>query len=86
MVNELTEALQRSGVLLGFASMGIAFAYIGSLLAFLLCFIYGLIRWNQGRRAHRAWSLRFRGRPRVRGARRGRRAQKGRGQRNRRVR
>jgi hypothetical protein len=48
-MNELIDTLEASGRLLGFASVGIAWAYIGSLLASLLCVIYGLVLWNKGR-------------------------------------
>jgi hypothetical protein len=48
-MNDLIDALRASAYLLGFASAGIAWAYIGSLLASLLCVIYGLVLWNKGR-------------------------------------
>lgn len=68
-MNEFTDMLQRNGVLLGFASPEIACAYIGSLLASLLCVIYGLITWNRGRKRKTT---------RVRSSKRGRRVKKGR--------
>jgi hypothetical protein len=77
MVNELIDALQGNGALLGFASTGIALAYIGSLLAFLLCVIYGLILWNKGRRIRRVRSVNRGRRVRVQSSRRGRQVQKG---------
>jgi hypothetical protein len=41
------------GTQLGFASTGIAYAYIGSILACLLCVFYGLVLWLQGKIAIR---------------------------------
>ena len=49
-MNELIDAWQGIKALLGFKSAVIAAAFLGSLLACLLCVIYGLLRWNQGRR------------------------------------
>jgi hypothetical protein len=48
-----TDMLQSGEFLLGFASTGIVFAYIGSILASLLCVFYGLILWGQGKAATR---------------------------------
>jgi TM2 domain-containing membrane protein YozV len=46
-MNAFTDMLQNAGFLLGFASTGIAYAYIGSILASLLCCFYGLILWGR---------------------------------------
>lgn len=48
-----TDMMQSGEILLGFASTGIAYAYIGSILASLLCIFYGLILWGQGKVATR---------------------------------
>ena len=61
-MNEMIDSLQSMGDLLGFASLWIGWAYIGALVASLLCISYGLILWNKGRRIRR-----------VQGAKRGRR-------------
>lgn len=45
---EVLNLLREIGSMLGFASDGIAWAYIGCMLASLLCVIYGLIQWNRG--------------------------------------
>ncbi|MCJ7665104.1 MAG: hypothetical protein MUO24_12805 [Desulfobacterales bacterium] len=55
-MNAFTDMLHNGGFLLGFVSTGIAYAYIGSLLASLLCVFYGLILWNRGKRVRRVWS------------------------------
>lgn len=47
-MNDFIDALQNVGFLLGFASTGIAYAFIGSILASLLCVFYGLVLWVQG--------------------------------------
>jgi hypothetical protein len=48
MLEAVRDSLQEIGGLLGFASDGIVWAYIGCILASLLCVIYGLIQWNRG--------------------------------------
>jgi hypothetical protein len=78
-MNDFTDMLQNGGVLLGFASTGIAYAYIGSLLASLLCVFYGLILWNRGKRVRQVRSPRRRRWTRVRSLRGGGRVKKGRG-------
>ena len=45
---EILTLLREIGDMLGFASNGIAWAYLGCMLASLLCVIYGLIQWNRG--------------------------------------
>jgi hypothetical protein len=45
---EIVKLLQEIGGMLGFASNGVAWSYLGCLLASLLCVIYGLIQWNRG--------------------------------------
>jgi hypothetical protein len=52
-MNALIDMLHNNDVLLGFASVEIKYAYLGSLFATLLCVIYGLITWNMGRKAAR---------------------------------
>jgi hypothetical protein len=47
-MNDLIDTLQNVGFLLGFASTGIAYAFIGLILASLLCVFYGLVFWAQG--------------------------------------
>jgi hypothetical protein len=51
-MNELTDVLQGMKGLLGFKNTTIAVAYLGAPLACLVCVLYGLIRWNQGRRKY----------------------------------
>ena len=51
-MNELIDVLQGTKGLLGFKSAAIAAAYLGAPLACLICVLYGLIRWNEGRRIH----------------------------------
>ena len=69
---EFTDIFQTGGGLLGFASLEIAFAYIGSLLVTLLCVIYGLISWKdwgkivQRRRPRRMRRVKKKKRPRRR--------------------
>jgi hypothetical protein len=48
-MQELLDAFTGMGIQLGFAGTGIAYAYIGSFLASLLCVFYGLILWNKGK-------------------------------------
>ncbi|OGP82070.1 MAG: hypothetical protein A2Z08_02320 [Deltaproteobacteria bacterium RBG_16_54_11] len=67
-MQELIDAFADIGTLLGFAGAGIAYAYIGSLLASLLCVFYGLLLWNPGQPVRR-----------VRSSRRGGTVKKGRG-------
>jgi len=57
-MQELIDAFAEIGTLLGFAGAGIAYAYIGSLLASLLCVFYGLLLWNQGKPVRRMRSSR----------------------------
>ena len=52
-MQELSDVFTGIGAQLGFASTGIAFAYIGAILASLLCVFYGLVLWGQGRLAAR---------------------------------
>jgi hypothetical protein len=52
-MNELIDILQSDGILLGFASAEIGYAYLGLLFVTLICVIYGLITWNTGRKATR---------------------------------
>ena len=52
-MQELLDAFTGMGTQLGFASAGIAYAYIGSILACVLCVFYGLIFWVQGKVATR---------------------------------
>ena len=51
-MNELIDVLQGVKGLLGFKSTLIAVAYLGAPLACLICVLYGLIRWNEGRRRY----------------------------------
>ena len=51
-MNELIDSLQGMKGLLGFKSTAIAIAYLGAPLACLVCVLYGLIRWNEGRRKY----------------------------------
>ena len=51
-MNELIDSLQGAKALLGFKSTAIAAAYLGAPLACLVCVLYGLIRWNEGRRKY----------------------------------
>jgi hypothetical protein len=51
-MNELIDVLQGSKGLLGFKSTAIAAAYLAAPLACLICVLYGLIRWNEGRRKY----------------------------------
>jgi hypothetical protein len=53
MLEVVRDSLQEIGGMLGFASDGIAWAYIGCILASLLCVIYGLIQWNKGEECSR---------------------------------
>jgi hypothetical protein len=46
-MNDFIDTFQNIGFLLGFASTGIAYALIGSILASLLCVFYGLVLWGQ---------------------------------------
>ena len=46
---DFTDMMQGGERLLGFASTGVAYAYIGSILASLLCVLYGLTLWAQER-------------------------------------
>jgi hypothetical protein len=85
-MQEFIDTLQNMGALLGFASAGIAWAYVGSFLASLLCVGYGLLLWNQGRRVSRVQSSRRRGGVRARGSSKGWQVKKGRGPRRRRSR
>jgi hypothetical protein len=48
MLEAVQDALQEIGGMLGFDSDGIAWAYIGCILASLLCVIYGLTQWSRG--------------------------------------
>jgi len=48
-MNGLIDVLQGTKGLLGFKSAAIAAAYLGAPLACLICVLYGLIRWNEGR-------------------------------------
>jgi NADH:ubiquinone oxidoreductase subunit 2 (subunit N) len=50
---EILNMLQEIGGMLGFASNEMAWAYLGCMLASLLCVIYGLITWNRGERRSR---------------------------------
>ncbi len=52
-MQKLLDAFIGMGTQLGFASTGIAYAYIGLILACLLCVFYGLIFWVQGKIAAR---------------------------------
>ncbi len=52
-MQELLDVFTGFGTQLGFASTGIAYAYIGSILASLLCVFYGLVLWLQGKVASR---------------------------------
>jgi hypothetical protein len=47
-MQELIDAFQGIGTALGFTSRGIAYAYIGSILASLLCVFYGVVLWVRG--------------------------------------
>jgi hypothetical protein len=47
MVEEILNMFQGIEGILGFSSAEIAWAYIGCILASLLCVIYGLIQWNR---------------------------------------
>jgi hypothetical protein len=53
MAEEILNMFQGIGGILGFASAEIAWAYIGCILASLLCVIYGLIQWNREGKATR---------------------------------
>jgi hypothetical protein len=48
-MQELLDVFTGMGTQLGFASTGIAYAYIGLILACLLCVFYGLVFWVQGK-------------------------------------
>jgi hypothetical protein len=48
-MQELLDVFTGFGTQLGFASTGIAYAYIGLILASLLCVFYGLVLWLQGK-------------------------------------
>ena len=50
-MRELFDVFTGLGTQLGFASTGIAYAYIGLILASLLCLFYGLVLWLQGKLA-----------------------------------
>ncbi|HEX9948924.1 MAG TPA: hypothetical protein VGB29_02110 [Thermodesulfobacteriota bacterium] len=52
-MQELLDVFTGFGTQLGFASTGIAYAYIGSILASLLCVFYGLVLWVRGKIATR---------------------------------
>jgi hypothetical protein len=52
-MQELLDVFTGFGPQLGFASTGIAYAYIGSILASLFCVFYGLVLWLQGKVATR---------------------------------
>jgi hypothetical protein len=70
MVEEILNMFQGIGGILGFASAEIGWAYIGCILASLLCVVYGLIQWNRDgkstrkRRASRGRRVKRGGRPR----------------------
>jgi hypothetical protein len=49
----LLDTFTGMGAQLGFASTGIAYAYIGVILASLLCVCYGLVFWVQAKIATR---------------------------------
>ena len=66
MVEEILNMFQGVEGKLGFASAEIAWAYIGCILASLLCVIYGMMQWNREGKGTRK-----------RIARRGRRVKKG---------
>ena len=66
MVEEILNMFQGVGGMLGFTSAEIAWAYIGCILASLLCVIYGMMQWNREGKGTRK-----------RIARRGRRVKKG---------
>jgi hypothetical protein len=55
-MQELFDVFTGFGTQLGFASTGVAYAYIGSILASLLCVFYGLVLWVRGRVATRVQS------------------------------
>ena len=65
MVEEILNMFQGIGGILGFAGAEIGWAYIGCILASLLCVIYGLIPWSRLGKITR-----------VRSSRRGRRVKK----------
>ena len=48
-MQELLDVFTGMGTQLGFTSAGIAYAYIGLILASLLCVFYGLVLWIQGK-------------------------------------
>jgi hypothetical protein len=50
---EILRLLREIGGMVGFASNEIAWAYLGCMLASLLCVIYGLILWNRGEKLPR---------------------------------
>lgn len=52
-MQELLDVFTGMGTQLGFTSAGIAYAYIGLILASLLCVFYGLVLWIQGKVAAR---------------------------------
>jgi hypothetical protein len=62
-MRELLDAFTGMGTQLGFASTGIAYAYIGLILACLLCVFYGLVLWLQGKIAVRVQRWQKRRRP-----------------------
>ena len=66
MVEEIPNMFQGVEGMLGFTSAEIAWAYIGCILASLLCVIYGMMQWNREGKGTRK-----------RIARRGRRVKKG---------
>jgi hypothetical protein len=47
MTEDILNMFQGIGGILGFSSAEIGWAYIGCILASLLCVIYGLIQWNR---------------------------------------
>lgn len=58
MWKELADGLRNLGILLGFASDQMAWAYIGCIVATLLCVMYGLITWNRDGEVSRTRALR----------------------------
>jgi len=50
---EILNLLREIGGMLGFANNEMAWAYLGCMLASLLCVIYGLIQWNRGEKRSR---------------------------------
>jgi hypothetical protein len=62
MVEEILNMFQGIEGILGFSSAEIAWAYIGCILASLLCVVYGLIPWSRHGRITRVRSSRRGGR------------------------